>query len=272
MNSLDLHNENLSDDQLFQKLSEYEELSTLRYLNVINNNLTRLPSNLPNSLVYLFCSENQITELPEHLPESLEYFECDHNLLSSLPKLPKKLKLLGCNNNNIKELPILPDSLELLNVYSNPLNVVPFVPYGLRKINYEDATPIKLKQFNMQRKELHLPIVDKLPSYKQWYSIMNPQIQASRAFDISMALHNSGLPPLIISTIIDYERQLEDLPLIPAFEINQMLPEIENLLNYTSRDKQGKLLGHFVKVPGDDQDEYIKVKSKKLIRNIKLFK
>lgn len=266
---LNFYNQELTNDILIERLED-EDLSHLELLRVTANRLTRLPSNLPNTLVYLFCSENQITKLPASLPTSLKYLQCDHNQLTELPALPN-LILLGCNNNNITHLPILPDSLEYLDYTSNPIEQEPFLPYKLKMINYKDATSMKLKQYNLQRQKLYLPSVDTMPTLKEWKSIMNPHTQISRAFDISLALSRSGLNPLAISHIVDWDRQLDELPFIPALEVNQMLPAIEHLVNYTSRDDQGKMFGNYVEVPEDIETEkrgdkfYKKVKMSKRI-------
>ena len=50
-----------------------------------------------DSIVYINCSSNQLTELPSNLPESLQELECSHNKITSIPpNLPESLRGLYC--------------------------------------------------------------------------------------------------------------------------------------------------------------------------------
>jgi len=107
-----------------QQLSDYDNIV---YINCSNNNLTELPSNLPESLDELHCSYNKLTELPSKLPESLQELDCSNNNLTSLPpNLPESLYKLYCRNNNLTSLPSnLPESLQILECSSNKITSLP---------------------------------------------------------------------------------------------------------------------------------------------------
>ena len=110
---------------------------SLEELNCSDNNLTVLPSNLPGSLQELDCSNNKLTELPLNLPESLQELDCSYNNLTELPlKLPGSLRVLGCYNNNLTSLPPnLPESLQLLDCSNNKLTELPLnLPESLQKL------------------------------------------------------------------------------------------------------------------------------------------
>lgn len=118
---LDLSGLNISN------LEGIQYLTNLAYLGVQNNNLTSLPTKLPNSLLYLDCSYNQLGVLT--LPDSLANLICSFNQLSILPQLPKTLKYLTCSNNNLTNLPILPPAIVQLLCDQNPnLSCLPFLP------------------------------------------------------------------------------------------------------------------------------------------------
>jgi hypothetical protein len=70
------------------ELPSFSDCIHLKTLICSNNNLTKLPRKLHNTLSYLNCCNNKLTELPL-LHEGI-YVYCSHNLLYSLPLFPKK--------------------------------------------------------------------------------------------------------------------------------------------------------------------------------------
>jgi len=108
---------------------------SLQTLDCSNNNLTSLPSSLPESLQILDCYNNDLTSLPSNLPESLRGLYCSNNKLTSLPStLPESLQKLWCSGNNLTSLPSsLPESLQILNCSNNDLTELPSkLPESLR--------------------------------------------------------------------------------------------------------------------------------------------
>ena len=118
------------DDVKYQDFIEIQQLpdyDTIVYINCSSNNLTSLPSKLPESLQELYCPHNNLTELPSKLPESLQELYCPHNNLTELPSnIPESLQKLYCSYNNLTELPLkLPESLQELYCCHNKLTKLP---------------------------------------------------------------------------------------------------------------------------------------------------
>ena len=133
-----------------QQLSDYDSIV---YINCYNNDLTELPSTLPESLQKLHCSFNNLTSLPSKLPESLQILNCYNNDLTELPsKLPGSLQKLDCSNNDLTSLPSkLPDSLRVLECYDNKLTELPSIlPGSLQKLDCSNndltSLPINLHE------------------------------------------------------------------------------------------------------------------------------
>jgi len=127
-----------------QQLSEYDSIV---YINCSNNNLTELPSNLPESLQILNCRNNNLTELPSNLPGSLRGLDCYNNDLTALPSnLPESLRRLDCFNNDLTSLPSsLPESLQILDCSYNKLTELPSnLPESLQELDcyYNNLTSL----------------------------------------------------------------------------------------------------------------------------------
>ena len=134
-------------------LPDLTRFKNLKELYCSDNQLTSLPTTLPQSLEILYCSKNKITSLPDltrlknlkelyctynqlsslptTLPQSLEILYCSNNQLTSLPDLTKfkNLKELYCYKNQLSSLPTaLPQNLETLYCFNNQLTYLPTLP------------------------------------------------------------------------------------------------------------------------------------------------
>ena len=139
----DYHNQILARDgndveyTNFNEIRQLSDYDSIVYIDCCNNNLTSLPSNLPESLQKLYCYYNNLTSLPSNLPESLRGLYCRNNNLTELPSnLPGSLQNLDCYNNKITSLPpTLPESLQNLDCCHNNLTSLPSnLPESLQKL------------------------------------------------------------------------------------------------------------------------------------------
>ena len=160
------------------------DLSGVTILYCDNNKLTTLPT-LPDELTVLECESNKLTSLP-NLPQNLVRLWCCNNSLTSLPYLPDNLTELSCEENKLTSLPFLPDGLVDLWCYSNKLTTLSHIPGSLmtlscfnnnlplplpndvgKSINKDQLDEIKLIHHNIMRKDLGLPIVNKITNSKE---------------------------------------------------------------------------------------------------------
>src|SRR6202034_123130 len=101
-----------------------------------NNQITKLPEKLPDSLREINCSNNQITKLPEKLPDSLQEIYCYNNQITKLPeKLLDSLQEIYCLNNQITKLHI-----------KNINKLVNLNHFSCKNNNLEDVSLILLKK------------------------------------------------------------------------------------------------------------------------------
>jgi Leucine-rich repeat (LRR) protein len=145
--SLDIY---IAEYKNFIEIQQLPDYDSIVYMNCSSNNLTSLPSKLPESLEELNCSDNNLTVLPSNLPGSLQELWCYNNDLTSLPSnLPESLQILWCSYNKITSLPSnLPESLQLLNCYNNKLTSLPLkLPGSLRVLDcsYNKLTELPSK-------------------------------------------------------------------------------------------------------------------------------
>jgi Leucine-rich repeat (LRR) protein len=184
------------------------DLSEAKEIYLANCYITRLPENIPDTLIelkcyinlitelpdlcafkhlkVLYCSENQLTEIVS-LPDSLEELLCSFNKLKTLPSLPPKLKTLICDHNELKTLPPLPQTLYRLNCSNNKLTTYPYLPFDLYEFDFSyqegsyinslhrqgsfkdrDIKDIKRFQHNERRESIGLKEEYKFPSEKEW--------------------------------------------------------------------------------------------------------
>lgn len=147
------------------------DLTGVTHLQCDGNKLSSLPERLPDTIMVIYCGSNKLTSLPAKLPRELYMLHCDYNNLTSLPDvLPEKLDVLYCPFNKLTSLPKrLPHNLSFLDCRNNNLRYLPFFPVSLQYLacsnNYlpENAYhKILLQQHNQKRRDLGLPIVEKL--------------------------------------------------------------------------------------------------------------
>src|ERR1700733_6782355 len=68
----------------------------IKILKCTNNNLTKLPDKMPDSLQKIYCYNNQITKLPDKMPNSLQTINCSNNQITRLPdKMPDSLQKIS---------------------------------------------------------------------------------------------------------------------------------------------------------------------------------
>lgn len=237
----------------------FGDLSKVTILKCGNNDLEQLPE-LPEGLLQLHCQQNELSSLPT-LPNSLLHLNCTGNKLEKLPKnIPTHLKYLDCSSNPIRKLQlILPPNLEYLNISNTLIDVLPIIPPGLNielvcdgkllkpylsiitdDLNNEaihvpdgiELYQIKQMQYNMQRKRLALEETNVFPSsWNAWAAIMYPNYAAKRVIDLALAFRNSGLPPYVVSEIIDLDRnRLRDLPAYSAFDVHSIVQTVAPIL------------------------------------------
>ena len=191
----------------FEEIQQLEDYNDIVYIYCRINNLTKFPSNLPQSLLELYCDHNKLTtiesklpdslqilychntkltKLPQNLPQSLQKLYCTYNKLTKLPQnLPQSLQELYCTENNLTELPLyLPQSLRKLDCSNNKLiKLPPNLPQSLRMLNCSNnklttigrKLPASLLILNCYNNQLTL-IPEKLPQFLQELNCFNNNI------------------------------------------------------------------------------------------------
>jgi Leucine-rich repeat (LRR) protein len=87
--------------------------STLRWLDISDNNIGPLATAWPPLLLDLKCNNDQMSSMAS-LPSSLVTLACSSNALTTLPTLPSTLTDLDLSGNLFSTLPILRHDRELL--------------------------------------------------------------------------------------------------------------------------------------------------------------
>jgi len=86
---------------ILYELPSFTDCIHLKTLICSNNNLSKMPRKIPNSLTYVNCSNNKLTELP--IIHYGLYIYCHYNNLYSLPLFPNKY-IIYFDNNPVKKL------------------------------------------------------------------------------------------------------------------------------------------------------------------------
>lgn len=213
-----------------------DDLTGVTNLYCERNQLTQLP-NLPETLILLDCSDNQLTSLPI-LPDTLVILYCYRNKLKMIPNLPKTLKRLDCDGNPLVKLPTLHEGLEHL-ICDPHMILSTILPYSLETVNEKYATKYQLQQYNDRLQQLGMSPVVEFPDYKTWRKIMGQKIYADRIDDITIAFRNSGLPPYIVTQIINEELQV---PAWTLYDIQQHVRPILYRDEVTDTDYENNLV------------------------------
>ena len=100
---------------------------TIKVLFASYNQLTSLPTSLPDSLHVLLCNNNKLTSLPS-LPAKLNYLSCEYNQLTSLVDIPETVGILLCNNNKLDYIQKIPGSIAIFTCDNNQLTFLPPFP------------------------------------------------------------------------------------------------------------------------------------------------
>ena len=130
--TLDFSNKGITE---IPSLVKYKNLTRL---NCNNNYLTKIPE-LPDNLRFLDVKNNQIEKIPSRLPRNLRTFDCANNRIRKIPEvLPPYLKIFICNNNKIKIMPPLDRShLIRLECMRNKIHYLHNLPASLIVFNYD---------------------------------------------------------------------------------------------------------------------------------------
>lgn len=147
------------DGRRIKVLPDLTRFKNLKELYCCDNELSSLPTTLPQTLEILYCSGNKLTSLPHltrfknlkdlyftsnelsylpTLPQTLERLYCSDNKLAYLPNLPQNLVKLECCNNQLSSLPTLPQSLETLFCFDNKLTYLPTLPEKILYLIYQN--------------------------------------------------------------------------------------------------------------------------------------
>lgn len=107
-------------------------------INLSNKNLTKLPSNLPESLKENFtCEYNNLTNLIGAPKKVTGFFNCSNNNLTSLEGAPDYVGgVFNCYGNNLKISDII---IYLLTAYVNEI-ICDYDERFLNKLNNEKIT------------------------------------------------------------------------------------------------------------------------------------
>lgn len=113
----------------------------IEFINIGRINLTYIPDSIIRftKLIKLYCDCNSLTKLPDNLPKSLVLLNCSHNKITAFPDNlfanMTGLRLLNCSYNEITKLPdnistSLPN-LEFLYCHGNQINIYPMLPESI---------------------------------------------------------------------------------------------------------------------------------------------
>lgn len=141
----------------------FSKFTNLEELDIIDLNISELPSRLPSTLKIIKCASNMLTNI-DSLVEliNLEILDCSNNPITSVNSLPPNLKILICNGCGISNFDNLPSGLQKLSCVnqSNDVNDMDYIleslnnlPLGLEELycsnNYKlktiDNLPLQLK-------------------------------------------------------------------------------------------------------------------------------
>ena len=92
-------------DKHIEVLTSFSKYNNLSRLNINNNNIQNIPD-LPNGLKYLNIRDNFIEKLPCNLPQTLLSLDCANNNIEVIIKIPYSVQILICHNNPIKYINI----------------------------------------------------------------------------------------------------------------------------------------------------------------------
>uniref|UniRef100_A0A6C0JQV6 Leucine-rich repeat domain-containing protein n=1 Tax=viral metagenome TaxID=1070528 RepID=A0A6C0JQV6_9ZZZZ len=206
-------------------------------INVAYEDLTKL-DDIPVGTKIVRCENNKIVSI-KSIPEGVEQLTCSNNKLKKLPTLPSTLKYLICEHNKLKTIPTLPKGLLTFRCYDNQLKTLPILPWDLEYIDcshnedmediyaeyFDDPERIKLYQYNKKAQDLRLPLVDTLPSERDYDAVVYHDSAKEVDRFVNLALVFPGVPPYVLAEIADWEKQPSnktDLPGVSAFDVTQI--------------------------------------------------
>lgn len=99
----------------------------LQHLEVRNCGLRALPDELPDTLERLDVCDNALDSLPSILPGRLRFLHAENNLITGIPPvLPAGLLVLDMSHNRITDLPqAWPDTAQDIYLHQNPIRDIP---------------------------------------------------------------------------------------------------------------------------------------------------
>ena len=164
----------LSENHLIM-LPDCSKFTRVETLDVSMNNLTSVPDNLPNTILYLDFSENLLDNLPDKLPNKLQKLYCQYNCLKYLPEnLPHSLEIINCSNNHLEYLPtILPANLQVFIV--NPVDYIRdiYKLYNTKgfKLKTKYNSPIEIE--DLRNHIFHINVIKRIGNNTNKMALLN---------------------------------------------------------------------------------------------------
>ncbi|XP_063252420.1 lumican [Prinia subflava] len=142
----------------------FKGLNSLLYLDLSFNQLTKLPTGLPHSLLMLYFDNNQISNIPDEYFQgfkALQYLRLSHNKLtdSGIPGNVfniTSLVELDLSFNQLKSIPIVSENLENFYLQVNKINKFPLSSFCkvVGPTTYSKITHLRLDGNNLTRADL----------------------------------------------------------------------------------------------------------------------
>ncbi|NXE49860.1 LUM protein, partial [Casuarius casuarius] len=142
----------------------FKGLNSLLYLDLSFNQLTKLPTGLPHSLLMLYFDNNQISNVPDEYFQgfkALQYLRLSHNKLtdSGIPGNVfniTSLVELDLSFNQLKSIPTVSENLENFYLQVNKINKFPLRSFCkvVGPLTYSKITHLRLDGNNLTRADL----------------------------------------------------------------------------------------------------------------------
>lgn len=105
-------------------------------LDLSNNNLIKLPDDLPYTIRTINCSNNKLNKLPKYFPSHLKELNCNNNkLVKFLDKIPVLIETIKITNNFIENIITEGVFLKLLDCKYNQLRKMKIKSRDIKNIN-----------------------------------------------------------------------------------------------------------------------------------------
>ena len=116
---------NLSNNQI-SKIPKIISLSKLLFFNISENPIKKIKFDLPLTLLSFYCSKCELTELPNSLEDcsNLSILICSNNKISKIPYIPN-LGCLNASQNAIQEFPKIQKFIKHIDLSMNNIQKLP---------------------------------------------------------------------------------------------------------------------------------------------------